>query len=153
MSLDALFERRTLGVRPGLIAVRGVFDALGQPGADVPAVHIVGTNGKGSIAAMAEHALRARGRRTGLFTSPHLQRVTERIRIDGVEVEDTVLEAAIGWVLQLEHDGLPRPLSFFEVLTLAAMVVFEQSGVDVIVAEAGLGGRLDTSRIVTAEAV
>ena len=90
MSLDALFERRTLGVRPGLVAVRGVFDALGQPGADVPAVHIVGTNGKGSIAAMAEHALRARGRRTGLFTSPHLQRVTERIRIDGVEVEDTV---------------------------------------------------------------
>lgn len=153
MSLDALFARRTLGVRPGLVALRQVFAALGSPCSETPAIHVVGTNGKGSIAAMAEHALRRRGERTGLFTSPHLQRVTERIRIDGAEVEEEVLEAAIAWVLALESDALPRPLSFFEVLTLAALVVFEQSGCSSVVAEAGLGGRLDTTRLVYARAV
>ncbi len=155
MTYDALFARRTLGVRPGLVAVRGVFEALGSPAGSIPAIHIVGTNGKGSIAAMAEHALRARGHRTGLFTSPHLQRVTERVRISGVEVDDTVLEAAIGTVVSMEGDGSERgrALSFFEVLTLAAMVVFEQSDVDVIIAEAGLGGRLDSTRLVDAQAI
>jgi len=155
VTYDALFARRTLGVRPGLVAVRGAFEALGEPGGAIPAIHVVGTNGKGSIAAMAEHALRARGHRTGLFTSPHLQRVTERVRIDGREVDDTVLEAAIGSVLCIEGDPgeRGRPLSFFELLTLAAMLVFEQSGVDVIVAEAGLGGRLDSTRLVDAQAV
>ncbi|MCR9161217.1 MAG: bifunctional folylpolyglutamate synthase/dihydrofolate synthase [Nannocystaceae bacterium] len=155
MTYDALFARRTLGIRPGLVAVRGVFEALGSPAGSIPAVHIVGTNGKGSIAAMAEHALRSRGHRTGLFTSPHLQRVTERVRVGGVEVDDTVLEAAIGQVLSMERveSERGRPLSFFEVLTLAAMVVFEQSDVDVLVAEAGLGGRLDSTRLVDAQAI
>lgn len=155
MSFGALFARRTLGVRPGLVAVRGVFEALGSPGGSVPAIHVVGTNGKGSIAAMAEHALRTRGHRTGLFTSPHLQRVTERVRIDGAEVDDTVLEAAIGAVLSIE--GEPgergRPLSFFELLSIAALIVFEQSGVDVLIVEAGLGGRLDSTRLVDAQAI
>ncbi len=155
MTYEALFARRTLGVRPGLVAVRGVFEALGSPGGSIPAIHIVGTNGKGSIAAMAEHALRQRGHRTGLFTSPHLQRVTERVRIDGVEVEDTVLEAAIGQVLAVEGDPGERGrlLSFFELLTIAALIVFEQSGVDVLIVEAGLGGRLDSTRLVDAHAV
>lgn len=155
MTYDALFARRTLGVRPGLLAVRGVFEALGSPGGGIPAIHIVGTNGKGSIAAMAEHALRRRGHRTGLFTSPHLQRVTERVRVDGLEVDDTVLEAAIGTVLSVEGDPSERgrPLSFFELLTLAALIVFEQSGVDILVVEAGLGGRLDSTRLVDAQAI
>lgn len=155
MTYDALFARRTLGIRPGLVAVRGVFEALGSPAGATPAIHIVGTNGKGSIAAMAEHALRKRGHRTGLFSSPHLQRVTERVRISGAEVDDTVLEAAIGAVLSMEGDGAQRgrPLSFFEVLTVAAMIVFEQSDVDVIIAEAGLGGRLDSTRLVDTQAI
>ncbi len=155
MTYDALFARRTLGVRPGLVAVRGVFEALGSPAGAVPALHVVGTNGKGSIAAMAEHVLRRRGHRTGLFTSPHLQRVTERVRIDGDEVDDAILEAAISSVLSVEGDpgDRGRALSFFEVLTLAAMMVFEQSGVDMLVVEAGLGGRLDSTRLVDAQAV
>jgi len=155
MTYEALFARRTLGVRPGLVAVRGVFEALGSPGGSIPAIHIVGTNGKGSIAAMAEHALRQRGHRTGLFTSPHLQRVTERVRVDGLEVDDTVLEAAIGSVLSVEDNPAERgrPLSFFELLTVAALIVFEQSGVDVLIVEAGLGGRLDSTRLVDARAV
>lgn len=155
MTYDALFARRTLGVRPGLVAVRGVFEALRAPARSIPAIHVVGTNGKGSIAAMAEHALRRRGHRTGLFTSPHLLRVTERVRVDGAEVDDTVLEAAIGTVLSVEGDPgeRGRALSFFEVLTLAALLVFEQSGVDVLVVEAGLGGRLDSTRLVDAQAI
>lgn len=153
MTYEALFARRTLGIRPGLAAVRSAFEMLREPAGAVPAIHVVGTNGKGSIAAMAEHALRRQGLRTGLFTSPHLLRVTERVRIDGVEVDDTVLEAAIASVLSIEGEPVPRALSFFEVLTLAAMVVFDQAGVDVVVAEAGLGGRLDSTRIVDARAV
>lgn len=155
MTYEALFARRTLGVRPGLVAVRGVFEALGAPGGSIPAIHVVGTNGKGSIAAMAEHALRQRGHRTGLFTSPHLQRVTERVRVDGQEVDDTVLEAAIGSVLSVEDNPQERgrPLSFFELLTVAALIVFEQSGVDVLIVEAGLGGRLDSTRLVDAKAI
>ncbi|MGH1340546.1 MAG: bifunctional folylpolyglutamate synthase/dihydrofolate synthase [Nannocystales bacterium] len=155
MTYEALFARRTLGVRPGLVAVRGVFETLGSPGGSIPAIHVVGTNGKGSIAAMAEHALRQRGHRTGLFTSPHLQRVTERVRVDGLEVDDTVLEAAIGSVLSVEGDPSERgrPLSFFELLTIAALIVFEQSGVDVLIVEAGLGGRLDSTRVIDAQAV
>lgn len=155
MTYEALFARRTLGVRPGLVAVRGVFEALGSPGGSIPALHVVGTNGKGSIAAMAEHALRQRGHRTGLFTSPHLQRVTERVRVDGAEVDDTVLEAAIGSVVSIEGDpgDRGRLLSFFELLTIAALIVFEQSGVDVLIVEAGLGGRLDSTRLVDAQAI
>lgn len=150
--LAALFARRTDGIRLGLEAVRAVYDGLGRPAAQVPALHIVGTNGKGSCAAMVAHALRAHGLRVGLYTSPHLVRVTERVRIDGIEVADGALWAAVDRVLALE-DRAPRRLSFFEVLTLAAMVCFGEAPLDALVVEAGLGGRLDATRLVTARGV
>src|SRR5690606_24674953 len=81
--------------------------------------------------------------------SPHLQRVTERVHIDGQEVSDATLQGAIERVLAHETPDLPRPLSFFEVLTLAALWLFEAAEVDVVVAEAGLGGRWDATRLVT----
>lgn len=153
MSLEGLFSRRALGIRLELETIRTVFAALGQPGARIPAIHIVGTNGKGSIAAMCAHALSQRGRSVGLYTSPHLQTVMERVRIGGDPVSEAELSDAVGRVLAQETASLPRPLSFFEVLTLAALCVFEQHNVDVIVAEAGLGGRWDATRLVSSAAI
>lgn len=147
---DGLFARRTSGVRLGLAVVQGVFETLGRPAGTIDAVHLVGTNGKGSTAAMVSHALTGAGRRVGRYTSPHLQRVNERVAIDGTPVSEDVLWAAVQAVDAAERrvPG-PRPLSFFEVLTLAAMVVFERAGVDTLVVEAGLGGRLDATRVVS----
>lgn len=151
--LEQLFRRRAVGIRLDLESLRAVFNAMGSPAGDVPAIHIVGTNGKGSIAAMCESVLRRRGLRVGLYTSPHLQRVTERVRIDGVEVDVAQLGAAVRRVLVHETPKLPRPLSFFEVLTLAAMDCFARAGLDALVIEAGLGGRYDATRIVNARAI
>lgn len=145
---DGLFARRTLGIRLGLEVVQGVYDALGRP-AQVPAVHIVGTNGKGSTAAMVAHALARPAARVGLYTSPHLHRVTERVVVNGEPVAESVLWDAVRSVDAAElRAPQSRRLSFFEVLTLAAMVVFEQAGATELVAEAGLGGRLDATRVV-----
>lgn len=154
MSYEQLFSRRTQGVRLGLESVREAHAALGHPGRGIDAVHVVGTNGKGSVAAMVEHALRKRGHRVGLYTSPHLMRVTERIRIDGQEVSDATLTAAIDRVFEVEAGiRLERPLSFFEVITLAGLQIMASADLDVVVAEAGLGGRLDATRLVDARVV
>ena len=148
----SLFGRRTHGIRLGLEAVQGVFEALGRPAADAVAVHVVGTNGKGSVAAMLAHALsRVDARRPiGRYTSPHLHRVSERVVVDGTPVDEHALWAAVQTVDAAERDQPPpRPLSFFEVLTLAALVSFERAGACTLVVEAGLGGRLDATRLVS----
>ena len=114
---------------------------------------IAGTNGKGSTAATLASILTASGVRTGLYTSPHLARVNERIRIDGAEIGDEafarlyfrVHDAAQKLVL----DGrLPQLPSFFEVLTAQALLYFAEAGVDIAVLEVGMGGRLDATNIV-----
>ncbi len=143
---EALFGRRYLGVLLGLETVRAAHAALGSPGAGIPAIHVVGTNGKGSTAAMCAHALR-RGRKVGLYTSPHLHRIGERIRIDGLAIADDDVQGLVDRVLAIDERALPRPLTFFEILTLAALLRFETAGVDVMVLEAGLGGRLDATRV------
>lgn len=148
----ALFARRSLGVIRGLEAVRAAWEGLGEPGKGVPVVHVVGTNGKGSTSAMVAHALGRRGRRVGLYTSPHLHRVGERIRIDGVPLDDAAMERLVERVLRLEGPALPRPLTFFEVLTAAALLAFAEAGVETMVLETGLGGRLDATGVVPATA-
>jgi len=151
VTYEALFARRALGIRLDLESVTAIYDRLGRPVAGRAVIHVLGTNGKGSVAAMSAHALGRLGRRVGLYTSPHLQRVTERIRVADQEVEDSEFRSAIALVL--EHESaveLVRPLSFFEVLTLAAFVVFERAHVDTLVVEAGLGGRWDATRILQA---
>lgn len=147
---DALAARRSLGVRLTLDAVLAAHAALGAPGRGRPVVHVVGTNGKGSTSAMVDHALRRRGRRVGLYTSPHLHRVGERIRIDGVALTDAALQPLVDDVLAVEARGLPRPLTFFEILTLAGLLACERAGVEVLVLETGLGGRLDATRVLPA---
>lgn len=147
---DELFARRTLGVRFSLDVIQAAYAALGRPGAGIPVVHVVGTNGKGSTSAMVAHALARRGRRVGLYTSPHLHRVGERIRVDGAAASDAEMQAWIAEVLAAEARGLPRALTFFEVLTVAALLAFARAGVEVMVLEAGLGGRLDATRVLPA---
>lgn len=141
---EALFARRTLGVKLDLEAVRAAHTALGSPCIGLRSVHVLGTNGKGSTAAMCAHALGHR-LRVGLYTSPHLHRVGERIRVGGEAVEDDALQGLVDRVLAVQD--LPRPLTFFEILTLAALLHFAASGAELLVMEAGLGGRLDATRV------
>ena len=144
---EELFARRTMGVRPGLGAITAVDEVLGSPCAAVPMVHVVGTNGKGSTAAMVARLLQSTGAGpVGLFTSPHLHRVGERVRVDGQALDDEQIEARLGEVAAAER-ACGAPLTFFEVLTMIALLEFQAAGVRSMVLEAGLGGRLDASRV------
>jgi dihydrofolate synthase/folylpolyglutamate synthase len=127
--------------------------ALGNPQRTFPSVLIAGTNGKGSTAATLASILSASGLRTGLYTSPHLSRPNERIRIDGIEISDAdfaehffrVRAAAQKLV---EEKKLAQPPSFFETLTAMAFIHFAEPAIDIAVLEVGLGGRLDATNIV-----
>jgi len=133
----------------GLERVRAVADRLGLlPPAGRVAV-VAGTNGKGSTAAMLAALAQAHGARTGLFTSPHLLRYHERIRVDGVEPDDAQLCAAFE---QTEAARGAESLTYFEFNTLAALLLFRAAAVEVSVLEVGLGGRLDATNIVDADA-
>jgi dihydrofolate synthase / folylpolyglutamate synthase len=129
---------------------------LGNPHRAVPCVHIAGTNGKGSTAAMLESILRAAGLRIGLYTSPHLERINERIRINGEDISDESL--AVAWTrvrasieLLMAAGKLAAHPTYFECLTAMAFFAFAQQGVDFAVYEVGLGGRLDATNIVSPE--
>jgi dihydrofolate synthase/folylpolyglutamate synthase len=138
--LARLQSVRTLGVSFGLDRVRLALERLGEPQKKFQAVQIAGTNGKGSTAAFLESILRASGLRTGLFTSPHLCRFSERIRIDGREVEG----ARLGQLDQaVAATGVP--LTYFEISAALGFLAFAEAGVDVAVLETGLGGRLDAT--------
>src|SRR5438270_7361053 len=142
-----------------LAHMRVLAAALGDPQATFPAVLIAGTNGKGSTAATLASILSAAGYRTGLYTSPHLIRVNERVQIDGVEIPDEDFARLYFQVDEtarrlVEAGDLPHPPSFFEVLTALAFLYFAGRGpsqadsVDIAVLEVGLGGRLDATNIV-----
>ncbi len=126
------------GVEMGLDRIRRALAALGDPQRRYAAVQIAGTNGKGSTAAMTEAILRAAGVRTGLYTSPHLARFTERIRVGGLEADGDALAA-----LDLRIQAAGERLTYFEVATILGFLWFAESGVEVAVLETGLGGRLD----------
>jgi dihydrofolate synthase/folylpolyglutamate synthase len=136
--LAQLAATRALGVDLGLERVRTALSRLGDPQRRFAAVQIAGTNGKGSTAAMTEALLRAHGVRTGLYTSPHLGRFSERIRVAGHEADGDRL-AEVG--KKVAATGLP--LTYFEIATAIAFVVMAEDAVDVAVLETGLGGRLD----------
>jgi dihydrofolate synthase/folylpolyglutamate synthase len=126
-----------------------VAEVAGRLGIASPAYRVItvgGTNGKGSVAAHAEALLSAAGTRVGLFTSPHLTRYNERIRVDGAEVGDAEL---IGAFELIEAARGTTTLTFFEYNTLAALAVFARRGVEVAVLEVGLGGRLDATNLIS----
>lgn len=135
------------GVNLSLDAMRDALRACGDPQRAIPCVHIAGTNGKGSVAAMTHEALRASGIRAARYTSPHLHRVAERFVIDGAPVGDEALCDEILWLRDARERGAVPPLSFFESLTLIAWRLFAKAGVEVAVMEVGVGGRLDATNL------
>jgi dihydrofolate synthase/folylpolyglutamate synthase len=136
--LARLEGARSLGVELGLDRVRQALTLLGEPQRRFMAVQIAGTNGKGSTAAMTEAILREAGLRTGLHTSPHLSRFTERFRVGGLEADGDHLAA-----LDARIAATGVPLTYFEIATVLAFLLFADEGVEVAVLETGLGGRLD----------
>ncbi|HSA96346.1 MAG TPA: folylpolyglutamate synthase/dihydrofolate synthase family protein, partial [Acidobacteriota bacterium] len=141
------------GVKLGLENIAMLLLALGNPQNRFLAIHVGGTNGKGSVSAMLDAILRAHGLRTGLYTSPHLARVEERIRVDGRMIAPrrfrerlAALKAVIDR-LMAERKLVYHP-TYFEVLTALAFVEFAERAVDVAVLEVGMGGRFDATNVV-----
>ncbi len=121
-------------------------DVLGHPERHFPSIHIGGTNGKGSTCAFTAAALRARGLRVGVYTSPHLVSVRERVVVDGVPISE---EAFVEWATFLKPHVERLDATFFEATTAIAFADLAARGVDVAVVEVGLGGRLDSTNVVT----
>jgi dihydrofolate synthase/folylpolyglutamate synthase len=138
--------------RLGLEPIRALLARLALPEGEPAFVHVAGSKGKGSTALLAEAMLRAAGRRVGTFTSPHLERWTERFRIDAREVAGHELAAAVEalrpHVEALRAEDPARAPTFFDALTAAALWLFREAGVDAAVLEVGLGGRLDSTNAI-----
>lgn len=154
--LELADYERTVGAAPpkekyDLARMNELTERLGQPQGCAPVLHVAGTKGKGSVAAMAASILRAAGLRVGLYTSPHLHSFRERIRLDGEPVSEPAFAAAVDRIwphVEAMGDGpLGRP-STFEALTAMAFDLFRHEHVDVQVIEVGLGGRLDATNVV-----
>ncbi len=153
----SLFARHTLGIRPGFATLRRVLDVLVPGACERPpfrVAQVVGTNGKGSTSAMLAHGLAKAGLPgpIGLYTSPHLHRVGERVRIAGQPLADDAIARTVEAVEAVER-ALGVRLSFFEILTATAIVEFVAAGCSAVVLEAGLGGRLDATTVMMADVV
>jgi dihydrofolate synthase/folylpolyglutamate synthase len=136
------FERS--GMRPGLERIEALLEALGRPEAGLRILHVGGTNGKGSVSALAEAILRAAGYRTGLYTSPHLLDVRERIRIAGTQIAPSSLARHAEALAPHLRTGAA---SFFEAITALALAAFRAASVEIAVLEVGLGGRWDATNV------
>lgn len=146
-ALAALEARLETRIELGLDRVRGHLSRLGDPQEKVPAFHVAGTNGKGATCAMLASVLRASGRRTGLYISPHLLNVRERISVDGRPIS----EREFARLMKRALDADPKKrLTYFELLTSVAFQHFAERRCGVMVLETGLGGRLDATNVVTA---
>jgi dihydrofolate synthase / folylpolyglutamate synthase len=152
--LSYLRSLEQFGIKFGLDNISALVDRLGHPERAFRSVHVAGTNGKGSVTAMVDAALRAAGHRSARYTSPHLVDLAERFTIDGRPVSQTDLESAAAAVRDaiegLVRDGtLEVQPTFFEATTAIAFELFKRAGVDVAVVEVGLGGRLDATNVVS----
>ena len=145
-ALDFLYARTTGIWRLGLERVEAFLHALGDPHRTLRALHVAGTNGKGSVCATLDAVLRSKGLRTAVYTSPHLVDFRERFLIDGVPVDPERIVAFVDkWTPEVERLGA----TFFEATTAMAFEFFAEAGVDVAVIETGLGGRLDATNVIS----
>lgn len=141
MNIDFLLSR--VGVPGNLTAFVRLLDRLGHPQRRFKCVHIAGTNGKGSVSMMMAQVLQCAGYTTGLFVSPHVQELTERISVQGKNISQPDLEQILETIRLAEEE----PLNFFEILTAAAFMYFARQGVEYAVLETGLGGRKDPTNV------
>jgi len=142
-TLGRLYALIPRGQKLGLERMQAASQRFGNPETTFEAVHIAGTNGKGTVAAFTASMAKSAGRRVGLYTSPHLVRFAERIQIDNTPIDDANLARLLLQVM----DTAPE-LTFFEVTTLAAFLAFREANVDLGVLEVGLGGRLDATNVI-----
>jgi dihydropteroate synthase len=147
---DFLYGLRRFSVRPGVESTRALLAHLGDPQASYDCVQVAGSNGKGSTARMVDAVCQAAGLRTGLYTSPHLEDLRERVQVDG---RRATAEAVVEFVDRtrpylLDRAAAGDPLTFFETITAFGLWYFERAGVDVAVLEVGLGGEYDATSAV-----
>ncbi len=153
---EYLFSLKAGGAKFGIDRMGLLAAAIGHPERSVPCIHVAGTNGKGSVGAMLEAVFRAAGWRTGLYTSPHLVRLGERVRVDGRPLSEDEIAAYTDELrpaaerLSAEGGEDDRP-SFFEFMTAMAFLQFGRARCDIGIVEVGLGGRLDATNIVVPE--
>ena len=148
-AIEFLFSLERFGMKFGLANIAALCAALGNPQDAFPSIIIAGTNGKGSVCAILESVYRAAGRRTGLYTSPHLVRFGERIQIDRLPIPDADLARLAGWLRERVVAAVPTlEPTFFEFTTVLALLWFAEQRVDLVVWETGLGGRWDATNIV-----
>ncbi len=152
-AIDYLYGLQKYGIKLGIDKPEKILSALGSPHRDFLSIHVAGTNGKGSVSAMAASILMAHGFKVGLFTSPHLVSFTERIRINNnliTESEVAALTQEIKSRLKGLRPEIPEP-TFFEFVTAMAFLYFQRNTVDWVVVETGMGGRLDATNIIVPE--
>ena len=146
LGMDYLNSRLMFGMVPGLESTRKLCEVLGNPQTKFRTIHIVGTNGKGSTSYYLSGILQAHGFKTGLFTSPHLVSLCERIRVNDIPISDEDLDRLLLCVRDAAAKAQVEP-TFFEVLTLVSFLYYAEQGVDVVAMEAGMGGRLDSTAV------
>ena len=148
-----LHSRIGLNFRSGLGRMQQAVDLLGNPEKTYPIIHVTGTNGKGSTIAFMRELFVAHGKKVGTFTSPHIISINDRICINGQPIADEDFIRTANQVKDMEKTLLEThdQLSFFELLTLIALLYFEEQDVDLVLLEVGIGGLLDTTNVVTGE--
>ena len=148
-----LHSRIGLNFRSGLGRMQRAVDLLGNPEKTYPIIHVTGTNGKGSTIAFMRELFVAHGKKVGTFTSPHIVSINDRICINGLPIVDEDFTRIANQVKEMEKTLLEThdQLSFFELLTLIALLYFKEQDVDLVLLEVGIGGLLDTTNVVTGE--
>jgi len=147
-TIEFLFGIRLFGQKLGLETMQDLLRLLGHPERGLRFLHIAGTNGKGSVAAMCHAVLATAGHRTGLYTSPHLVSFCERFQVNGRPIAETDVIRLVAQLRAFMDRTQPRPPTFFEVVTALALLYFREQNVEYVVWETGLGGRLDATNIV-----
>lgn len=146
--LHYMYSLRRFGIKPGLEVISAILEQLGHPEADYPSIHITGTNGKGSTAAMLASILQSAGLKVGLYTSPHLFSFNERIKVDGHTISDESLGRYIDRIQEITKNAPP---TFFEFTTAIAFKYFSDQHIDIAVIEVGLGGTYDATNVIRPE--
>ena len=148
-----LHSRIGLNFRSGLGRMQRAVDLLGNPEQAYPIIHVTGTNGKGSTIAFMRELFLSHGKKVGTFTSPHIVSIHDRICINGQPISDADFIRLANQVKEMEQRLLEThdQLSFFELLTVIALLYFKEQGVDLVLLEVGIGGLLDTTNVVTGE--